>query len=250
MDEQMTMLPEPTATYGPIPIDDIIGWQEFPLDRAVAKSAAVLGIMVPIVVVADEDGFTVVDGRRRVAAARNIGLTEIPAAIWQRGEVNEDYGTLTANAVRAANEGVELDAILRLMNQGMTENQISRATGMATSTIRKRLKLQRLIPDMADALASGTISPSVAESASGLTAEQQQALVDGSHHGTGRITAKAVREARMVGTKDVWKTVGIEGLLDDSSEGEWTVRSALQEAARLADTPEVHRKITDLIASL
>ena len=47
--------------------------------RSMVRSVRRFGVMIPIVVLDRGDGPVLLDGRRRVAAARAAGLAEVPA---------------------------------------------------------------------------------------------------------------------------------------------------------------------------
>jgi hypothetical protein len=106
---------------------------------------------------------------------------------------------LTTNAVRKPNPLEELRRIETLLDQGASEGQIAKATGMPLGTIRKRLKLKRLAPELRAALDEGRVAVSVAEQAAKLTKTQQRDLAAQD----GPITAATVKDKRQVQVQEI-----------------------------------------------
>jgi ParB/RepB/Spo0J family partition protein len=63
--------------------------------KALAGSIALQGMLVPVVVRTDEDRFELVAGFHRVAAARSLGLAEVPIVV--RDAVTEDADRAVEN---------------------------------------------------------------------------------------------------------------------------------------------------------
>ena len=122
-------------------------------DAGLLASVRELGILQPIIVQRVDGGFEIVAGRRRLQAARTIGLTEIPAEI--RDIANGDAPAIEAaeNLVRAAMNPVDQwRAIVALQQHGRTLNQAAAALGLPDRLARRLDKLGRLHPDMLDAV--------------------------------------------------------------------------------------------------
>jgi ParB-like chromosome segregation protein Spo0J len=137
------------------------------------------GVIEPIVIVAGK----VVDGKRRILAAKAAGQTTIPAKEYAVNGVRAPLVSLLLNACRSPNPYIEYEAIKAVMNfaqengAGLTENDIRKATGMAVGTIRKRMALGGLCPALMGALQSGAIRYGLAEQAAKLTQAEQAELV-------------------------------------------------------------------------
>jgi ParB family chromosome partitioning protein len=161
-------------------------------DRSFIQSIKSFGIMTPILV---EDTqylpYNVIAGRRRIKAARAAGLTHIPAMVYPHGTIT-DVLTLIENAERSQNAVSDLESIEALVRQGATEGDISKATGMGLSTIRRRLKLITLLVEFRQQLRAGTLNVSLAERIARLKVSEQFHLLEVQK--TERLTAQIVAE--------------------------------------------------------
>lgn len=72
-------------------------------DAGLRASIATLGVLVPVLLrPAQDGGYIVLEGRRRIAAARTLNLTEIPAEISQANpDIPDDAISAATNMVRA-----------------------------------------------------------------------------------------------------------------------------------------------------
>lgn len=116
-------------------------------DAALAKSVRALGILQPILVRPNGNGYILVAGGRRLAAARAAGLTEIPAEIREM-----ETGTATAaqaaeNLARAALDPLDQwRAIVNLQASGYTLPDAAIALCIPERLARRLDKLGRLHP--------------------------------------------------------------------------------------------------------
>lgn len=111
-----------------------------------AKSIKARGILQNLTVVPAENGmYTVIIGHRRLAAARQAGLTEVPCAV-----VDMDYKTqlstmLLENMQRSDLTVYEQAQGMQMMfDLGVPVAEIVEKTGFAETTVRKRLKIATL----------------------------------------------------------------------------------------------------------
>ncbi len=106
------------------------------------------GVLQPILVVKDENGFTIVAGERRWRAAKNAGLKEIPAIIKDYTDTKKKQVALIENIQREDLNIVEIaNAIRELMEiDGYTQSDVSKITGKSLSSISNITRLLRL-PD-------------------------------------------------------------------------------------------------------
>lgn len=94
------------------------------------------------------DSYTVIIGHRRLAAAEQAGLTEVPCAIVEMSEAEQLRTMLTENMQRSdltvyeQAEGFQL-----LLDMDFSVADISADTGFSESTIRRRVKLLDLDKD-------------------------------------------------------------------------------------------------------
>lgn len=111
-----------------------------------AESIKARGILQNLTVVPAENGlYTVVIGHRRLAAAKQAGLTEVPCAV-----VDMDYKTqlstmLLENMQRSDLTIYEQAQGMQMMfDLGVPVAEIVEKTGFAETTVRKRLKIATL----------------------------------------------------------------------------------------------------------
>jgi len=142
--------------------------------------------------------FGIVDGRRRIAAARELGWTAIRAYVIEVDPLVEATLAVTANAVRSANPVSDVQAILDLNEAGYTEREIVQATGLHINVVRKRLKLARLSKPLFSGMVAGKVAITVAERIASMPADVQRSL-ESVLLETGRVTGDDVHEANSVG---------------------------------------------------
>lgn len=166
------------------------------------------GVVFPVVVVqrGDRYEYEVVDGRRRIAAARKLDMKQVPARVYEddgllgAGEVL----TISLNRLRSSNPIAELHAIQALLERGATLEEIKKATGLPKATIDKRLQLTALDSDLREGVAEGKIAVSVAEAAAKLPDGARQRLRQ-QFENDGNLTmkdVKAEKSARAVNELD------------------------------------------------
>lgn len=105
----------------------------------------------------DEDGYTVVIGHRRLAAARLAGLGEVPCAVTVMDEKDQLATMLLENMQRSDLTVVEQAEGFQLMlDMGESMEDVAQKTGFSQSTVRRRVKLLELPRDaLEDAVARG-----------------------------------------------------------------------------------------------
>jgi ParB-like chromosome segregation protein Spo0J len=74
------------------------------------ESMRTLGLIHPILVTREDDGFRVVCGRRRVRAAEALGWETIPAVLWELDDVRRQLAVISENLHRMELTGPERDA--------------------------------------------------------------------------------------------------------------------------------------------
>ena len=176
------------ATFGPPPTGRLV------------ESIRRHGVVVPVIVAerVDEDGairLQLVDGNRRVAAARTIGQRTIPARVL-RDVSDADAAhlaslTLATNAHRTSNYITEFWAMNELERAGVSHSRMPEFTGMSRSTLETRQQLGNLDRRLFMGLAEGKIGPSIALAAARLDPSVQAQLGD-SFARTGRLTKAQV----------------------------------------------------------
>jgi len=171
--EKQGFLFEPPQTrLEAINITDIEPWTTTGRN-AVMKSVEALGMVTAIQVEELKSGGThryrVIDGRRRLDAAKNL-----PSG----GGITYDALAAGANLLRAHAPVDEARHLEALVNRGgFTPEQLSKELGLPLGTVKSRLKLVDLPQELRAAVDDKRISPSVAAAAANLTPTQQQAAI-------------------------------------------------------------------------
>lgn len=113
-----------------------------------AESIKANGILQNLTVVPMNDDwteFTVIIGHRRLAAAKQAGLTELPCAIVEMSEKEQLSTMLTENMQRSdLTVYEEAKGCQLLLDLGDTVAEIAEKTGFSESKIRRRVKLCEL----------------------------------------------------------------------------------------------------------
>lgn len=113
-----------------------------------AKSIKANGILQNLTVVPNNDNwddFTVIIGHRRLAAAKQAGLTELPCAVVEMTEKEQLSTMLTENMQRSdLTVYEEAKGCQLLLDLGDTVAEVAEKTGFSESKIRRRVKLCEL----------------------------------------------------------------------------------------------------------
>lgn len=113
-----------------------------------AESIKASGILQNLTVVPMNDDwteFTVIIGHRRLAAAKQAGLTELPCAVVEMSEKEQLSTMLTENMQRSdLTVYEEAKGCQLLLDLGDTVAEIAEKTGFSASKIRRRVKLCEL----------------------------------------------------------------------------------------------------------
>ena len=113
-----------------------------------AESIKASGILQNLTVVPMNDDwteFTVIIGHRRLAAAKQAGLTELPCAVVEMTEKEQLSTMLTENMQRSdLTVYEEAKGCQLLLDLGDTVAEVAEKTGFSESKIRRRVKLCEL----------------------------------------------------------------------------------------------------------
>jgi ParB/RepB/Spo0J family partition protein len=137
-----------------------------PPSDAMIDSVKRLGVLQPILVIAQPSGtMKVAAGRRRVAAARKAGLTEVPARMVQvtGGWMDEaEVLTFAENHYRADNPAAEAVAIRDLLQRGHSPAVIIEQLGMSEREFRPIAELMALDDAIFAGFTQGAVKAGVA----------------------------------------------------------------------------------------
>jgi ParB family chromosome partitioning protein len=123
-----------------------------------AASIARHGVLQPIVVSADADGFELVAGHRRVLAARLAGKTTIPAVV--RDEVEDRLElALVENLQRSDLNAIETARAYKLLMEtyDLTQEQLAQRLGKSRSSVANMLRTLTAPQALQDAVIEGKI---------------------------------------------------------------------------------------------
>lgn len=119
-----------------------------------AASIASQGVQQPLVVTpADGDGkHMLIMGHRRHAASVKAGLDTLPCIVRQADTRQQAELMLTENIQRSGLTPMEeARGYARLLDLGETEDAMAKATGRSRATVRRRLKVAAIRPDLVPA---------------------------------------------------------------------------------------------------
>jgi len=146
--------------------------------KALIDSVRNWGVIQPVFVhrnVGDDD-LVVVDGNRRVLAARNADVM-VPCVITENLAYLKHVATLMLNNLRSPNLIAETESIDALLAQGATVETIAQMTGSTVATVKKRLRLRNLTPEVRAMVDSGKVKGGVAERIAKLSKAEQDRVV-------------------------------------------------------------------------
>ena len=181
-----------------IPLSELGDTIGTPPSQRLKDSVKRMGIIQPVILTeqADESGeihLAIVDGNRRVAAARAAGMEQIPAVVFEGLEPNTiAETTLASNSFRTSNYLAEFWALKQLERNQYQYNDIVAASGMASSTLKLRNSLSGLHRDLFVALRNGQINQTEATAAAKLPRHQQDALAE-TFRRTGKLTRRDIQ---------------------------------------------------------
>ena len=125
--------------------------------KALAGSIKLQGMLVPVVVRDGDDGFELVAGFHRIAAAKTLGLTDVPVVV--RDVDSEDADRAVENITRKQlNAYEEAKAVRAMLDRGLTENGAAQALGWPKTRVTARVKILELPERAQQLIGEGAIS--------------------------------------------------------------------------------------------
>ncbi|HVV25799.1 MAG TPA: ParB/RepB/Spo0J family partition protein [Candidatus Saccharimonadales bacterium] len=136
------------------------------------------GIIQPLVVTPEKNGYTLVAGERRWRAAALAGLDTVPAIVRARKQQEQMEIALIENVQRVdLNPLEQAVSIERLHEQfNLSYETIAQRLGKATSTVNNSVRLLQLPEPARQALAAGQISEGHARAILSLKGDHQRQL--------------------------------------------------------------------------
>lgn len=128
--------------------------------KELAASLRGQGILVPLLVVAQGDHYLLVAGSRRLQAAKDIGLTEVPVIVKTMEDKQRLEVMLVENLHREdLTEIEEAETYAKLLTEiGYSQRELAEKVGKSQSHISKRISLLNLIPDVRKAVDEGKVA--------------------------------------------------------------------------------------------
>jgi ParB-like chromosome segregation protein Spo0J len=198
----------------------------------------------PLVMALEEDGeeeFQVLAGARWIRAAREAGMDRIPVRAVELSEVSGAFLALVLNQQWTADVAAQADALQALLEHGLDEEDLAKASGLGRGRLRRLSTLLELHPVLRQALRAGRLKPQVAFAAAGLSPESQE-LLAGVYEQEGELTTADLRNLPEMATGDAEAEATAEAAPDNGSsataeDGE-DGAAALAAALRVVAAPE------------
>lgn len=134
------------------------------------------GVLQPILVVKDENGYAIIAGERRWRSAKKAGLKTIPAIIKDYTDTKKKQVALIENIQREDLNIVEVArAIKELMDiDGYSQTEVAKITGKNISTISNMMRLLKLQDKILDYVLEGKLVEGQARALLAVEDEEKQ----------------------------------------------------------------------------
>lgn len=203
-----------------IPLSDL------PLDaytrapRSTVAMTKAMGIVEPIIL-ADkgDDGYAILDGRRRIAAAREVGLESAPARVFDAADVESYMAALAVllNEERSSNHVTNYESVRYLaIDKGVPIERIAKSTSLTVPTVRSYLACTSIHSELIAGWKQGLVKFSVLKRLGKFPRSVQFHAVSTFLHKGKPVTARDVSE--MVGDKKETNA----GVFDGDKLADWT----------------------------
>ena len=149
------------------------------------ENIGAVGIKVPVMLRKNGHGYMIVDGRRRIQAARSLGLEMVPAIIVE--DEDSEITGLMLNLQRSPNLANEVETLRMYIKAGYTQKEIADLLNVTRIQLKKHFRLLNLCKEALNKIKSGEMSGSIAFELSRLPKEAQKELVS-----SGQITKEVV----------------------------------------------------------
>jgi ParB family chromosome partitioning protein len=148
--------------------------------EGLAESIRAQGIVQPLVVTPEGDGWAIIAGERRWRAARKAGLEQVPVVVREVADDRELLElALVENLQRSdLNPIEEAEAYAALQEKfGLSQEAVATRVGKARTTVTNALRLLRLPEEVRELLSEGQLTAGQARPLLGLDSALQQILL-------------------------------------------------------------------------
>jgi len=129
-----------------------------------AASVRSIGVLEPLLVTPSPEGFVVVAGHRRLAAARKAELATVPCVIREMDAVERVIAMVVENEQRTDLSPVEAaEGYFRLIDLGMTQRELAKRVGRTAKHVASRLALLELPRSTRESVHRGEVSLGAAQ---------------------------------------------------------------------------------------
>ena len=134
------------------------------------------GLIQPVVLRKSENGYEIVAGERRWRAARKTGIRKLPCIIRELTDEENMLLAIIENMQREdLNPIEEAEGISQMIDTyGLTQEQVSKSVGKSRPYITNCLRLLKLIPEVRELVADGSISIGHAKALVSVSDEERQ----------------------------------------------------------------------------
>ena len=167
----------PARTIRPNPAQPRKVFREEPLEE-LAQSIRRHGILQPLSVRRVGAAYELVAGERRLRAAIQAGLSEVPCIVMTMDDRESGLTALVENLQRQDLDFIEeARGLSSLMSQwSMSQEQVARVIGKSQSSVANKLRLLRHSGPVLDALRAGNLTERHARALLKLPSEQEKLL--------------------------------------------------------------------------
>jgi len=201
--------------------------------KELADSIRASGVVQPVLLRRSGDRYQLIAGERRWRAARQAGLTVIPALLREIGDRDALELALTENLLREDLNPLEAAQGYAALQQkhGLSHEEIAERLGLDRSTVTNTLRLLRLPPEVQRMIEERAISAGHARALLGLESETAQLRLAQLIVKQGLSVRQAENLVALRGSKSSKKNEGV-----DAPKLDPNVRAAVLEMERALGT--------------
>jgi ParB-like chromosome segregation protein Spo0J len=198
----------------------------------------------------EEDEYQVLCGGAWIRAAREAGLDRVPVRALELPDLQAALLALVLNQPQPADVAAQADALQALLEAGVDEQDLARASGLGRGRLRRLGSLLELHPVLRQALREGCLRPQVAFAVSGLSPSSQDELA-ALYQREGELTgADLERVGEDASGPDGAASPGLETVADGSPGAAPGRDTAAEPGAREDPAARARRQAAELLRTL